>query len=63
VELNDVCMKSTLLLNFDMYKPLTKKGLFQQFFPVGNCCILAAALVPSVGGYISDTDLFLLCKE
>lgn len=63
VQLKDVCMKSTILLNFNMYEPLKQKGLFQQFFPIRNCCILAAALVPSVGGYISDIDLFLLYKE
>lgn len=63
VQLKDVCMKSTILLNFNMYKPLIQKGLFQLVFPIRNCCTLAAALVSSVGGYISDTDLFLLYKE
>lgn len=61
VQLKDVCMKSTIWLNVN--KPLIQKGLFQQFSLIRNCCILAPALVLSVAGYISVTDLYLLYKE
>lgn len=53
----------TTIYEVQSIKYQIQKGLFQLFFPIRNCCTLAAALVSSVGGYISDTDLFLLYKE